>query len=85
MFGLCKDCKYWVFETQRNYGYEGFPEEELGLCDSPEKHYGLRFGFGKEDRARLPKVKNLVLLEDDIGWSMMTGPEFGCNHFSPNS
>lgn len=83
MFGLCKDCKYWVDKIKHGpgYGQESIPRFNLKLCDSPKKFRDLRVGFWETHRD-LPDDNDLVVLEDDIGWGIMTRAEFGCNHFA---
>ncbi len=43
-----------------------------GECSSPKMLYGYDVVFPGPDE---------VLIENDEGWGMLTGPEFGCVHF----
>jgi hypothetical protein len=64
----CKDCKYYCKLEQ--------PKEDLprhaGTCQSP------RWGFGY---GTIDTVLDFIHVENDEGWGMYCGPEFGCVHF----
>jgi len=63
----CKDCKFW---SGNEYEFCG-----LKQCCSPKKKEGYHVQAEEIDA-------NGVLVEDDEGWGMMTGPMFGCVNFS---
>ncbi len=45
----------------------------LGQCSCPK----MMYGYGTNDRECMPDG---VMLENDEGWGMYTGPMFGCIH-----
>ena len=70
----CKDCKHWG----NNQGYNDDKDNRLKSCSCPAMHYGYHVDT--------EEVKdNHVHIEDDEGWGMTTGPDFGCIHFEPNT
>lgn len=66
--GRCKDC------CHANHD----PEQPLTLigCSCPKMMYGYNI---KYDGQVLDS--DCVSIEDDEGWGMIPGPEFGCVHF----
>ena len=66
----CKNCKYW------GKNRSSIPDAEVRLksCSCPAMHYGyhLKDEDVKDDGVRV---------EEDEGWGMATGPDFGCVHF----
>lgn len=64
----CKACKFWT----RN-GAGGGEQPTFGVCASPH----VFTGYGHADDT-LPL--SAILVEDDEGWAMETGPDFGCIH-----
>lgn len=63
----CKTCKHWGHS--RNYAEDS--KKRLKSCSAPLIEYG--YGVGESEVA-----DNGALVEDDEGWGMLTGPEFGC-------
>ena len=71
---VCRNCKHWRLE-HHNY----FVGSGLGGCMSPDILQGYScLGSAAEVKS------NQALVEDDEGWGMVTGPEFGCIHFFAN-
>lgn len=69
---LCQDCKFWgaVDEWRRA------PRSSEGRgCGSPKLLTGYHENEIPEDG---------ILVEDDEGWAMITGPKFGCVHGETN-
>lgn len=66
----CDSCFYW------GYGGEGKSRQEYPLrqCGCPIFQYGYDV-----DAALIPD--NGVLIENEEGWGMITGPKFGCVHW----
>jgi hypothetical protein len=64
----CKTCKHWGRRVER------FDGMRLKSCDAPLIRYGYHVS---EDEV----TDNGALVEDDEGWGMVTGPEFGCLHW----
>jgi hypothetical protein len=62
----CKTCKYWGLDRGCN-GDTG----RLKSCSAP----GIVYGYGTPS-AEVPD--NGAAVEDDEGWGMQTGPDFGC-------
>jgi hypothetical protein len=60
----CKTC-YW-------YMNDDLPDS-CRICKCPKMFYGYRRRDG--DQAR-----DAVQIEDDEGWGMIPGPDFGCIH-----
>ena len=62
----CKTCKHWGHSR-------GCAEssKRLKSCSAPLIKYGYRV---EESEV----ADNGALVEDDEGWGMLTGPEFGC-------
>lgn len=60
----CKVCKFW-----------GNRSDDISLrlksCDAPK----IKYGYGN-DFSEI--ADNGALIEDDEGWGMLTGPDFGC-------
>ena len=72
----CATCKLWgtlppeeTGSQRRGQDYRGFRP-----CGNPALRYG--FDWWKGD---LPRDGALV--EDDEGWGLLTGPDFGCVHW----
>lgn len=63
----CKTCKHWGHS--RKYAEDN--GKRLKSCRAPLIEYG--YGVEESDVA-----DNGALVEDDEGWGMLTGPEFGC-------
>jgi len=62
----CKTCKYWGGRE-----LHGDAVAEHKSCSAPQIQYGYW--------ARPEGVPdNGAYIEDDEGWGMMTGPDFGC-------
>lgn len=65
----CKTCKHWLVD--RDY----WPHEErLRSCASP----GWLMGYNHK---AVDVPDDGVLVENDEGWGVMMGPEFGCVHW----
>ena len=65
----CKTCAYWG----RARAYIGDTGQRLKTCSAPAVQYG--YCVEEADVA-----SNGARVEDDEGWGMVTGPEFGCVH-----
>jgi hypothetical protein len=68
--GRCATCVHWG-------NSRAFTDDELNRlksCDCPKFTYGYwdKEGEVPDDGGRI---------EDDEGWGMVTGPEFGCIHW----
>ena len=62
----CKTCKHWG--NSRNYAEDN--GKRLKSCNAPQ----IEYGYGVEESE---VADNGALVEDDEGWGMLTGPEFG--------
>ena len=49
-------------------------EMPFGECSNEHMNYGYTFEISDISL-------DCVLIEDDEGWGMLTGPEFGCVHY----
>lgn len=58
----CKDCKHYRPATDRYWA-------GLGWCDRWKQGYGVE---------RYEVADNEVVVENDEGWGMYMGPDFGC-------
>ena len=73
---ICSNCRYWtrgVVRTTNPFNAATYAERHLGGCACPK----FRFGYGIEQHNIAPDE---VLIEDDEGWGIMTGEDFGCIH-----
>ena len=66
MSGTCKDCRHSEF-TVRDYSRTTLAR--LGHCNRWHTGYNVEESDVKD---------NEVWVEDDEGWAMMIGPDFGC-------
>ncbi len=67
----CKTCKFWVSSWRGPIPVSRETRPNVGSCDCPK----LKQGYGKSiDHA------DEVVIEDDEGWGIETGPDFGCIH-----
>lgn len=64
MMGLCRDCKH---RTKVRAPHQD--DARLKACD----RWRVGYAVDPDDVA-----DNEVLVEDDEGWAMMMGPDFGC-------
>ncbi len=64
----CKTCKHWG----RNRGSNHDESRRLKSCSAP----GVLYGYMAQSYDETPD--NGALVEDDEGWGMNTGPDFGC-------
>ena len=62
----CKTCTYWAI-----IGLDTDIQLRLRTCRAPE----IKFGYGVEDDE---VSDNGAVVEDDEGWGIRTGPDFGC-------
>ncbi len=67
--GYCEDCKFW---QRGSYG----GTQRLGACTNKEK---LKRGYHINVEEILDDE---AIIENDEGWAIMTGPKFGCVHFT---
>ena len=65
---LCKDCIHWGKQPNRERRHT---DSDHRNCMSPKFIGGYGPANAKPDE---------VLIENDEGWAMLTGPEFGCIH-----
>ncbi len=56
-------------KTCKHFEWEEWNPKEYGSCKRWHKGYD-------QDRPKL--ASNEVIVEDDEGWGMMMGPDFGC-------
>lgn len=63
----CNTCKHWG----QGRGSNRDEDNRLKSCGAPLIEYG--YGIEEDDIAN-----NGAHVEDDEGWGMVTGPEFGC-------
>lgn len=68
--GTCKTCRHWRQEAS-GHASEAVFHGRLKRCDAPQICYG--YGLQDDDVS-----DNGAVVEDDEGWGMLTGPEFGC-------
>ena len=67
----CSTCAHWG--NNRNYAED--KQKRLKSCDCPK----FRYGYHHDDN----EVPNDgASIEDDEGWGMLTGPAFGCIHWT---
>lgn len=64
----CSTCKWW----RESYRHETKKSTFKG-CDCPKLKQG--YGNTSEDCA-----SDEAIIEDDEGWGIQTGPDFGCIH-----
>lgn len=69
----CKDCKYFAGTGTRN----GTTYINSGECLSPKFHRGYCY----EAPEPFVEEPDAVLVEDDEGWGIFVGRDFGCIHF----
>ena len=70
----CRSCRHWG--NSRNGLSDN--DQRLRSCDCPK----LEYGYHRE----LDVVPNDgAAIEDDEGWGMLTGPDFGCIHWEVKS
>lgn len=67
----CNTCAHWG--NNRNYNID--TGERLKSCDHPDHFYGYHFKLNE-----VPD--NGAAIEDDCGWGMLTGPDFGCTNWT---
>ena len=65
---VCKNCQYW----------NKLADVERGNCSCPKFRYGYSFVGGPKDK---PLELDDIQVENDEGWGMISGPEFGCIHY----
>jgi len=67
----CETCVHWHIAENQHRAPDGF-----GECFCPSMLFGY---YGGENE--LVGVKPFeVVIENDEGWGMFTGPQFGCVH-----
>ena len=66
--GHCRDCKYFKVDKDR---------PPYGDC------HRWNIGYGYASAVPFEMPLNEVVVEDDEGWGMLMGPEFGCNLYEP--
>lgn len=64
----CATCQFWGTAREREL------QNRLRSCAAPAMHYGYHMAWDDIRDAA-------VLIEDDEGWGMLTGPAFGCVHW----
>ena len=70
LLGRCGTCLHWG--NSRNYADD--KDERLKSCDCPKFEYGYH--------SEMEDISNDgAAIEDDEGWGMLTGSEFGCIHW----
>lgn len=67
----CATCDHWG--NDRNYSND--TEKRLKSCNCPKFFYGYN-----HDDNEVPD--DGASIEDDEGWGMLTGPAFGCIHWT---
>ena len=67
----CKTCKYWT--TIKGSSCSRKEADRLHFCNAPK----IKYGYGIEE---CDISDDGVLIEEDEGWGMLTGPDFGCIH-----
>ena len=70
---LCRTCRHWG----KDRGISEDAGRRMKSCSAPNIKYGYCV-----DPAAAPD--NGALVEDDEGWGMETGPEFGCVLHEPS-
>lgn len=70
MIGRCDTCQHWGEEGER------LSRESRRHCVSPALLKGYHI-----ELEEIPEAG--ILVEDDEGWAMMTGPRFGCSNHTP--
>lgn len=66
----CETCTYW-HTMDHDEGMTG----RMGNCDCPLMLYGYRTTASEEIKEKG------AIIEDDEGWGMYTGKNFGCVHW----
>lgn len=69
--GRCESCAFWGGRETR---YPGEDLDDRKTCQCPKFHYGY-------SKAEI-WTPDMVTIEDDEGWGMLTGPKFGCVHWN---
>lgn len=67
----CKTCEHWK-QSWRS-GLSTDPKGPFGSCESPK----IKQGYQYNAKDLLPDE---AIVENDEGWGMETGPDFGCIH-----
>lgn len=70
--GRCATCDNWG--NNRNYAEDD--GARIKSCNCPKFVYGYHY-----DKGDVPN--DGAAIEDDEGWGMLTGSEFGCIHWVP--
>lgn len=70
--GLCADCKFFVPTVREGHSGSTPLPVGFGRCERWHTGYGA-----------IEMTPNEVRVEDDEGWGMRMGPEFGCVLFQP--
>lgn len=67
----CKTCQHWTLNKNSARYFRLKESDRLHFCNAPD----IQYGYHIRD-SDIPS--NGVLIEDDEGWGMLTGPDFGC-------
>ena len=64
--GTCAECVYWKRDGTTQH---------LGSCLSPHVCKGYHLSYWEVPLSS-------ILVENDEGWALLTGPQFGCVHWA---
>jgi len=70
--GRCVSCRHWASEAPRDERHHNSGYRHC--MDVPAGYHELDANEPPDDR----------LVENDEGWAMLTGPQFGCVKWAPN-
>ena len=85
MSGLCKDCKHWNTEPRNDVYQFGKPSLKWPQrsCLKVIDVYSRETELTDEQKINLPADLAFVDVYEVYPNELMTGPDFGCIHFSP--
>ena len=69
--GRCESCAFWVNQISKHFGED---LDDRKTCKCPKIHYGYH--------TLDIWMSDMVNIENDEGWGMLTGPKFGCVHWN---
>jgi hypothetical protein len=71
----CKECAFWAPSNESRcpptFGWCGSQHVKPGYFSYTSKHFSDTHNLTASD----------IAVEDDEGWSLFTGPDFGCIHW----
>lgn len=74
----CKNCKWWLKETERRVGIDEAHAIIVRRCDHP------KIQSEDNEMREYPQNDSVVQTGSDAGYAnFCPGPDFGCIHFTP--